>query len=119
MTEKYHKWPDRETKISYSKQYYARKRAEIFATQSCIGCGSKENLGIVSMKGDGIVRCADCKRKLRIPDPENVHNATRYRTGCRCETCCAAKRAEDKRYLARKKLKRDQSVKTSKRIIAA
>lgn len=115
----YYGWPSREAKIEHNKEYYKRKRAKILATQSCMTCGSNENLGIVSMKGEGLVRCAECKKLLRNKGVEEIHNATRYRQGCRCEICRNAKRADDKRYHDRKKLKQDASIKVSKRMIDA
>lgn len=115
----YHGWPSREIKMAHNKEYYKRRRAKILATQSCMTCGSNENLGVVSMKGDGLVRCAECKRKFRNKGVEEIHNATRYRKGCRCEICRNAKRADDRRYLDRKKIKKDNSIKVSKRMIVS
>lgn len=107
----------------YQRVWMAERRARYLAGQVCIDCGSNGLLGIDHADPDAkldhriwswaverleaelakcVTRCVSC-HQTRHGKERRKHGIKRYQMGCRCETCRAAKRASNERYLAKRR----------------
>lgn len=108
-----------EDQREYQKLWIARRRTEFFADKVCVDCGSTERLELdhrdptekVSHKiwswsdarreaeqAKCDIRCRMCHIE-RHASERRRHGVARYRAGCRCEICRAAKARAKARYL--------------------
>jgi hypothetical protein len=110
--------PTKAAQREYQRRWMAARRAEALEGASCVDCGSVDSLEldhrdrsekvshrIWSWSRDRMLaelakcdwRCVACHR-VRHAEERKRHGVSRYRAGCRCETCRAAKRESNRRY---------------------
>ena len=110
---------DPETRRAYGRGWVARRRRAFFADKCCVDCGSTSDLELdhvdpalkVSHKiwswsasaraaeiAKCVARCHYCHVARHAAERRIEHSTGGYKRGCRCDVCCAAKRAANERY---------------------
>jgi hypothetical protein len=107
-----------EAQRKYQREWMAHRRAEYFDGRCCIDCGGTDKLHLHHLDPSQkvthriwswteerrlkelakcVVRCQECHLGGHGKDRQR-HGIGRYKAGCRCNDCKAAKSVENQKY---------------------